>query len=178
MEQKQKTRKEEIVCELSAEDKRKVMAKILSSETDSCISMTFDSVSDCGYKSGEISSTLSSTSENISSLTPSESGLQPSKSEQNTCDSGFITDANTDAFSPLSSDCYSFDSCQVFSGDSPQKSTKLLWQDVFSQDKDGDTILHLAIVEASLSNCRNIIFPLIRLAPHPDFLDISNDLYQ
>ncbi|XP_015915092.2 NF-kappa-B inhibitor cactus [Parasteatoda tepidariorum] len=140
-------------------------------ETDSSISLTFDSESDCGYKSGEISSVLS-TSEQISNLSLTDSSSQLTKSDQNVSyDSGLVTDSS----SSIISESYSSEKLDNLQPPKPLNiKEKYLWHDIFSQDKDGDTILHLAIVEAR----SDIIFPLIRLAPHPDFLDISNDLYQ
>jgi len=44
----------------------------------------------------------------------------------------------------------------------------------FQQDQDGDTLLHLAVIEGKT----DMAFTLIRMAPHPDFLDICNHLCQ
>ncbi|GFS44274.1 hypothetical protein TNIN_485201 [Trichonephila inaurata madagascariensis] len=156
------------------EGKIKSESKTSSSETDSSISLTFDSTSDCGYKSGEITSSRISTSEYISGCSISDSNLPPQKLDQSvTYDSGLVSDC----FSP------STESVSIEKSEPLEKSTydekldvkeKYLLEDIFSQDKDGDTILHLAIVEAR----SDIIFPLIQLAPHPDFLDLLNNLYQ
>ncbi|KAG8171252.1 hypothetical protein JTE90_010781 [Oedothorax gibbosus] len=153
---------------LSTESKTKQDQK--SSETDSSISLTFDSATDCEYKSGEISM-HTSTSECISSLSVSECS---SKLEQSvTFDSGHVSDC----FSPMmSSEDITFEKANVpelLAEPLPTKD-KFSLKEIFKQDKDGDTILHLAMVEAR----SDIIFPLIQLSPHPDFLDLTNDLFQ
>lgn len=168
------TKQDKGVKKLLMEDKIKSESKTSSSETDSSISLTFDSTSDCGYKSGEITSSHTSTSEYISGCSISDSNLLPQKLDQSvTYDSGLVSDC----FSP------STEIVSIEKSESLEKSTydeklnakeKYLLEDIFSQDKDGDTILHLAIVEAR----SDIIFPLIQLAPHPDFLDVLNNLYQ
>lgn len=156
----------------SKDENRKSLDKTLSSESDSCISINFDSAADCSYKSGEISATHTASSEQFSSLI-SDSNLQLSKTDQNLrFDSGLVADCA----SPLSesADFLSEEICKPLESPTPRINEKLQWQDIYTQDKDGDTFLHLAIVEAR----SDVIFPLIRLAPHPDFLDITNDLYQ
>ena len=48
------------------------------------------------------------------------------------------------------------------------------WRELYEADKDGDCQLHLAIA----SGFTEVVFALIRMAPHPDFLDIqNNELY-
>jgi len=48
------------------------------------------------------------------------------------------------------------------------------FEELYLADKDGDTQLHLAIA----SGFTEVVFALIRMAPHPDFLDIqNNELY-
>nr|AAZ40334.1 IkB [Carcinoscorpius rotundicauda] len=48
------------------------------------------------------------------------------------------------------------------------------WQSAFHQDQDGDTLLHLAIVQETVE----ISLALVRFAMHPDMLDIFNHLSQ
>lgn len=48
------------------------------------------------------------------------------------------------------------------------------WEKYFMQDEDGDTQLHLAIIHGFIE----VVYSLIRMAPHPCFLDILNDLRQ
>lgn len=48
------------------------------------------------------------------------------------------------------------------------------WQLYFTQDDDGDTQLHIAIVQGFLEAA----FSLIRMAPHPCLLNILNDEWQ
>ncbi|XP_071445217.1 NF-kappa-B inhibitor cactus-like isoform X2 [Hetaerina americana] len=48
------------------------------------------------------------------------------------------------------------------------------WEKYFQQDDDGDTQLHLAIIHGFIE----VVYSLIRMAPHPIFLDILNDLRQ
>ncbi|KAG8231897.1 hypothetical protein J437_LFUL011730 [Ladona fulva] len=48
------------------------------------------------------------------------------------------------------------------------------WERYFMQDDDGDTQLHLAIIHGFIE----VVYSLIRMAPHPCFLDILNDLRQ
>ncbi|CAL1269184.1 unnamed protein product [Larinioides sclopetarius] len=152
----------------SMESKLKSGSKVFSSETDSSISLTFDSAADCGYKSEEIACTHTSTSESIS-----DSNLPQKLDQSVTYDSGVVSDC----FSPTSSENISLGKSESerFTYDETHNTKdKYVLEDIFTQDKDGDMILHLAIVEAR----SDIIFPLIQLAPHPDFLDITNDLYQ
>ncbi|XP_054711647.1 NF-kappa-B inhibitor cactus-like [Uloborus diversus] len=141
-----------------------------TSETDSSISLTFDSAVDCSYKSDEISLTRTSTTENISSLSISDCSVF-SKS-----DLRFDSGLGTDCISPLTSEsCLAPEEVsKEITTETYDKNRKLTWKDIFTPDKDGDTLLHLAIVEA----LSDITCPLIQLAPHPDFLDITNDLYQ
>jgi ankyrin only family protein len=48
------------------------------------------------------------------------------------------------------------------------------WEELYAADKDGDCQLHLAIA----SGFTEVVFALIRMAPHPDVLDIqNNELY-
>lgn len=153
-----------------SEDNKNIYAK--NPEEDSSISITFDSASDCSYKSGEIIANLTST-EQLSNLSLSDDSSKQLKSDQITgFDSGFIADS----ISPLSECgyCLKEESSKLLTSPTSKVNEKLQWHDIFTQDKDGDTFLHLAIVEAR----SDVIFPLIRLAPHPDFLDITNDLYQ
>ncbi|KAL0267461.1 UNVERIFIED_CONTAM: hypothetical protein PYX00_009721 [Menopon gallinae] len=48
------------------------------------------------------------------------------------------------------------------------------WELYFRQDDDGDTQLHIAIIQGFIE----VVFSLIRMAPHPRFLDILNDVVQ
>eukprot|EP00088_Acartia_fossae_P054739 TRINITY_DN6314_c0_g1_i2.p1 TRINITY_DN6314_c0_g1~~TRINITY_DN6314_c0_g1_i2.p1 ORF type:complete len:456 (-),score=145.78 TRINITY_DN6314_c0_g1_i2:4-1371(-) len=50
-------------------------------------------------------------------------------------------------------------------------STSKAVEDFFSVDADGDCQLHLAIADGATE----IVFALIRMAPHPSFLDIQNN---
>merc|ERR1712240_372334 len=48
------------------------------------------------------------------------------------------------------------------------------WRELYEADKDGDCQLHLAIA----SGFTEVVFALIRMAPHPAYLDIqNNELY-
>merc|ERR550517_1444080 len=56
----------------------------------------------------------------------------------------------------------------------PQQLNQDSWRELYEADKDGDCQLHLAIA----SGFTEVVFALIRMAPHPDFLDIqNNELY-
>lgn len=48
------------------------------------------------------------------------------------------------------------------------------WELYFQQDEDGDTQLHIAIIQGFIE----VVFNLIRMAPHPCFLDIRNSVVQ
>lgn len=154
----------------SSEYKKSLMK---NPEGDSSISITFDSASDCSYKSSEIC-THSTSTDQLSSSSITDALSKESKSDQTL---RFDSGLGADCTSPLSETGGYFLSEEI-SKPPPSPTTisnkQLQWKDIFSQDKDGDTFLHLAIVEAR----SDIIFPLIRLAPHPDFLDITNELYQ
>ena len=55
-----------------------------------------------------------------------------------------------------------------------QAATQECWRELYEADKDGDCQLHLAIA----SGFTEVVFALVRMAPHPDFLDIqNNELY-
>lgn len=49
-----------------------------------------------------------------------------------------------------------------------------LWKEIFRQDHDGDTLLHIAVIKGSLG----LVKSFVQVVPHPDFLDILNDLHQ
>lgn len=139
---------------------------------------------------------------NISSPTKNAKGL----AMEPRCDSGFssvpLAPAGTECLSPLppNAKCYSrLDSGfnELDSGlssmqlepESPQrqvaatavKATEVTqaaaqecWRELYEADRDGDCQLHLAIA----SGFTEVVFALIRMAPHPDFLDIqNNELY-
>ena len=44
------------------------------------------------------------------------------------------------------------------------------WQEYYEQDEDGDVQLHLAIASGFV----DVVYALIRMAPHPDYLSIQN----
>lgn len=68
---------------------------------------------------------------------------------------------------------------QIKSGDSqtqvkPQQQNNEDFRQLYEADKDGDCQLHLAIA----SGFTEVVFALIRMAPHPAYLDIqNNELY-
>ncbi len=45
------------------------------------------------------------------------------------------------------------------------------WQEYYEQDDDGDVQLHLAIASGYV----DVVYALIRMAPHPDYLSIQNN---
>lgn len=45
------------------------------------------------------------------------------------------------------------------------------WELYFKQDEDGDTQLHIAIIKEFIE----VVFSLVRMVPHPSYLDIRND---
>nr|WCL52336.1 NF-kappa-B inhibitor cactus [Gryllodes sigillatus] len=49
-----------------------------------------------------------------------------------------------------------------------------VWELYFQQDEDGDTQLHIAIIQGFIE----VVYSLINIAPHPCFLDIQNENYQ
>ncbi|RWS08614.1 NF-kappa-B inhibitor cactus-like protein [Dinothrombium tinctorium] len=53
-------------------------------------------------------------------------------------------------------------------------SNPLVLQNAYQPDEDGDTLLHLAITQYWV----DLVITLIRTVPHPDYLDITNDLSQ
>ncbi|KAK0099078.1 hypothetical protein PV326_006542 [Microctonus aethiopoides] len=53
-----------------------------------------------------------------------------------------------------------------------QPDLEVPWQLYYMQDEDGDTQLHIAIIQGFFEAAA---FSLIRMAPHPDLLDIIND---
>ncbi|GIY66223.1 NF-kappa-B inhibitor cactus [Caerostris extrusa] len=166
--------KSSLESKLKSESKISEKLESKSSETDSSISLTFDSASDCGYKSGEIFSVHTSPNKCSSDLSISDSHLPPQKLDQNiTYDSGLVSDCFSHSTENVSSE--KLEALERFTYEETSKNKdKYQLQDIFCQDKDGDTIVHLAIVEAR----SDVIYPLIQLAPHPDFLDITNDLFQ
>lgn len=155
------------------------LSKKVSCETDSVISISFDSRLDSGYRSCELSSPNVSTSEKspLSDSSDSRTLSTVSQSKTYKFDSGL----GGDCFTPLpsESDIYYSPEDEDLNQGSKETETEfakheLLWPKIYDQDQDGDTILHLAVVEAQA----DIIFPIICQAPHPDFLDICNDLFQ
>ncbi|KAK6636144.1 hypothetical protein RUM43_009796 [Polyplax serrata] len=48
------------------------------------------------------------------------------------------------------------------------------WELYFQQDEDGDTQLHIAIIQGFIE----VVYSLIKMVPHPCFLDIPNDIVQ
>lgn len=155
------------------------LSKKSSCETDSVISISFDSRLDSGYRSCELISSNISTSEesHLSDSRDSRTSSTVPQSKTYKFDSGLggecLTPSETDIyFVPEDEDLKQ--SSRETENEFPKKEVKLLWQEIYDQDQDGDTILHLAVVEAQA----DIIFPIICQAPHPDFLDICNDLFQ
>lgn len=45
------------------------------------------------------------------------------------------------------------------------------WELYFQQDEDGDTQLHIAIIKEFIE----VVYSLVRMVPHPSYLDIRND---
>ena len=45
------------------------------------------------------------------------------------------------------------------------------WQEYYEQDEDGDVQLHLAIASGFV----DVVYALVRMAPHPDYLSIQNN---
>ncbi|KAL1121952.1 hypothetical protein AAG570_003360 [Ranatra chinensis] len=60
--------------------------------------------------------------------------------------------------------------------DHPCKSTQPPppWELYFQQDEEGDTQLHIAIIQGFIE----VVYSLIRMVPHPRYLDICNDMRQ
>lgn len=119
---------------LSRTDNSKVLSELSSSQDDA----NFDSGADCSYKSGEISATNISSSEHLSSHSITD---RHSKTDQHYSglDSGIEVNSTYSESAEISSEksFKSFESPQsVFE---PTIKGKLQWQDLFSQDKDGDT---------------------------------------
>lgn len=56
----------------------------------------------------------------------------------------------------------------------PEPQSSPIWELYFQQDEDGDTQLHIAIIQGFIE----VVYSLINIAPHPYFLDIQNDVYQ
>lgn len=114
-------------------------ASMKNSEGDSSISITFDSAADCSYKSGEISTHITS-SEQLSNLSLSDSGYQQSKTDQNL---RFDSGLEADIISPSSESGYWSgklpESSKPLLSPTSKLSEKLQWKDIFTQDKDGDT---------------------------------------
>ncbi|XP_067010124.2 NF-kappa-B inhibitor cactus isoform X2 [Anabrus simplex] len=48
------------------------------------------------------------------------------------------------------------------------------WDLYFQQDEDGDTQLHIAIIQGFIE----VVYSLIHMVPHPGYLDIPNDVCQ
>uniref|UniRef100_A0A1B6E4R3 Uncharacterized protein n=1 Tax=Clastoptera arizonana TaxID=38151 RepID=A0A1B6E4R3_9HEMI len=49
--------------------------------------------------------------------------------------------------------------------------TNYSWEIYFQQDEDGDTQLHIAIIKEFIE----VVYSLVRMVPHPSYLDIRND---
>ncbi|XP_075224741.1 NF-kappa-B inhibitor cactus isoform X2 [Lycorma delicatula] len=58
--------------------------------------------------------------------------------------------------------------------DSKKSSVFLSWEIYFQQDEDGDTQLHIAILHCFIE----VVYSLIKMVPHPKYLDIRNDIRQ
>merc|ERR1712121_456333 len=91
-------------------------------------------------------------------------------------DTGFCSQLNSLSINSESSNIKSGDS-QILVTKSPEPSTRNDFLDVeelFEQDSEGDTQLHLAIA----SNYEDVVNALVRLAPEPEYLNIqNNELY-
>ncbi|XP_069676353.1 NF-kappa-B inhibitor cactus isoform X2 [Periplaneta americana] len=55
-----------------------------------------------------------------------------------------------------------------------QQSNYATWELYFAQDEDGDTQLHIAIIQGFIE----VVYSLIRIVPNPHYLDILNDMVQ
>lgn len=55
-----------------------------------------------------------------------------------------------------------------------QESSRIPWEYYFQQDEEGDTQLHIAIIQGFIE----VVFHLIRLVPKASYLDIRNDMRQ
>lgn len=137
---------------------------------------------DLGYDSSSFISTTSITSSNndqslITSIT--STGINDKNeslisSDLTSVDSGLDIQ---DTFSHLSIASQTSDSGSLQQSSStslPRNVQETVWLDAFYQDQDGDTHLHLAIIQGY----GDAVFALIQLAPHPHYLDIQNDLSQ
>ncbi|CAH1403249.1 unnamed protein product [Nezara viridula] len=54
------------------------------------------------------------------------------------------------------------------------ETTRTYWEYYFEQDDEGDTYLHIAIIQGFV----DVVFNLIKLVPRASFLDIRNDMRQ
>merc|ERR1711944_224709 len=88
-------------------------------------------------------------------------------------DSGFCSQLNSLSINSESSNIKSGESQNLVTK-SPEPSSRNDFLDVeelFEQDSEGDTQLHLAIA----SNYEDVVNALVRLAPKPEYLNIQND---
>jgi len=128
---------------------------------------------DSGFQSGPLSSHLTSASPSpIASPAVIESGKVPA---YHRLDSGFSTLSEFESLSLTESSPkkYVQPPPQVTKlSEEPEKDvTRKEFEDLYHPDKDGDCQLHLAIA----SGFTEVVFALIRMAPHPSYLDIQNN---
>lgn len=149
-------------------------------------SSAFESLFDSGYNSTTVSKTsIDLENEFNAKLTISDSNDEnivssqslPSKwSDSGVCitDSGLSIDNNyINNYEECNDERLAKQNIDLMSEKS-KCSLALSLRDAFQPDQDGDTLLHLAIIQG----LPEVAFALIRLVPHPDFLDIFNHLSQ
>lgn len=103
-------------------------------------------------------------SESLSQLTLKQAALNP-------LSTGKIQPEPTDELIPVSSEKLQQYDAPIFESESAKPPNEEPWQLYYTQDDDGDTQLHIAIVQGFLEAA----FSLIRMAPHLCLLNILND---
>ena len=134
-----------------------------------------DALFDSGYDSQTVSKTsIDLESDFDQKMAISDSNCPNSnlsKKSQQWTDSGLgIT---TDSDINIDEECSEDKASRKWTEDSVRVTANLI-KKAYESDQDGDTYLHLAIVKG----LDKLAFNLIRIVPHPDFLDIFNHLFQ
>ncbi|XP_023218350.1 NF-kappa-B inhibitor cactus-like [Centruroides sculpturatus] len=154
-----------------------------SMRTDSgCSSISFSSSSQFSIDSGmfDSASSISFSKLNISfektSSTDDTPALPDSELDEKwgsstvTHDSGVISDLYSSSVSEIDINSKQQSEQMILK----DMNDSFLWKEIFRQDHDGDTLLHIAVIKGSL----DLVKSFVQAVPHPDFLDIINDLHQ
>ncbi|CAG2171659.1 unnamed protein product, partial [Oppiella nova] len=172
---------------LSSSSSTTPSAPLISSKTSAAIDALFDS----GYDSQTVSkssidfdadfdskcviSDAKSTSSMSATTTTSVADIDRKSAEHKWSDSGvsIATDSGLNLDEEFA-DQSAYDGDDSAGGLVGRSGGAVSLREAFTPDQDGDTYLHLAIIQG----LADVAYALIRMAPDPDFLDATNHLSQ